>query len=653
MPAPEVLWSPAPDAWETTAIGRFAARAGRAFDDYDALWRWSVTDLDGFWGAVWDFFAVTAEHPYERVLSSHSMPGTRWFDGARLSYPAHALDAERHRDGVAIVAVSQTRERVELTWDELREQVARARAGLVRLGVGEGDRVAAYVPNIPETVVAFLAAASLGAIFSTCAPEFGVQAVLDRFGQIEPSVLIVVDGYRYGARDVDRRDEVARIRAGLPSVRTTVFVPYLHDAPASDATGTIAWSDLVADGHDLVFAAVAPDHPLYVLYSSGTTGLPKPIVHGHGGILVEHLKVLGLHSDLGPGDRFTWFTTTGWMMWNYLVSGLLVGATIVLFDGDPAHPGPDALWRLCADEGISYFGASAPYLMACRKAGLRPGDELDLGALRAVGSTGAPLPADGFRWVYDAVARDGAVLLSSTSGGTDVCSAFVGACPVLPVWAGEISCRYLGAAVEAFDEDGRAVIEQQGELVLSAPMPSMPVGFWGDADGSRLRAAYFDAYPGVWRHGDWITITERGSCVITGRSDATLNRGGVRLGTSEIYRVVESVDGVADSLIVHLEDTAGGPGRLVLFVAPATIDEGTIAAIRDALHRELSPRHVPDEIHAVAAIPTTLSGKKLEVPVKRILNGAEAERVASRGALRDPSALDEIVAIARGRVPPE
>jgi acetoacetyl-CoA synthetase len=652
MPAPDVLWSPPPDAWETTAIGRFAAQNGRASGDYGALWRWSVSDLDGFWAAVWDFFGVSAEQPYERIVSSHTMPGARWFEGARLSYAAHALDAERHRDGVAIVAVSQTRDRVELTWDELREHVARARAGLVRLGVGAGDRVAAYLPNIPETVVAFLAAASLGAIFSTCAPEFGVQAVLDRFGQIEPSVLLVVDGYRYGGRDIDRRDEVARIRAGLPSVRTTVVVPYLHDAPATAGSDTIGWSELVADGHDLAFAAVAPDHPLYVLYSSGTTGLPKPIVHGHGGILLEHLKVLGLHADLGAADRFTWFTTTGWMMWNYLVSGLLVGATIVLFDGDPMHPGPDALWRLCADEQITFFGASAPYLMTCRKAGLRPGTEFDLGALRALGSTGAPLPAEGFRWVYDAVSPDGRVLLSSMSGGTDVCSGFVGACPVVPVWAGEISCRYLGAAVEAFDEDGCSVVDQQGELVITAPMPSMPVGFWDDADGARYRDAYFDTYPGVWRHGDWITITERGSCIITGRSDATLNRGGVRLGTSEIYRVVESIDRVGDSLIVHLEDGDGGPGRLVLFVAPGaggSIDDATTAAIRAALRGELSPRHVPDEIHAVAAIPTTLSGKKLEVPVKRILNGAEPDRVASRGALRDPTALDEVVAIAARR----
>jgi acetoacetyl-CoA synthetase len=337
-------------------------------------------------------------------------------------------------------------------------------------------------------------------------------------------------------------------------------------------------------------------------------------------------------------------------MWNYLVSGLLVGATIVVFDGDPMQPGADALWRLCADEGITFFGASAPYLMACRKAGLRPADDFDLGALRAVGSTGAPLPAEGFRWVYDAVSRDGSVLLSSISGGTDVCSAFVGGCPVVPVWAGEISCRYLGAAVEAFDEDARPVIGQQGELVITAPMPSMPVGFWGDADGARYRAAYFDTYPGVWRHGDWITISDRGSCVITGRSDATLNRGGVRLGTSEIYRVVESVDGVADSLIVHLEDAAGGPGRLVLFVACTGTEDAVFDDIRAALRRELSPRHVPDEIHAVAAIPTTLSGKKLEVPVKRILTGADADRVASRGALRDPAALDEIVAIARARV---
>ncbi|HEX2785179.1 MAG TPA: acetoacetate--CoA ligase, partial [Ilumatobacteraceae bacterium] len=585
-----------------------------------------------------------ASRRYSAVLDSSTMPGTQWFVDAELNYAEHIL---RHTgDRPAIVSYSQSRQSSSLTWDELRDQVGRARVGLQRLGVGRGDRVAAYLPNIPETIVAFLATASLGAVWTSCAPEFGVQAVLDRFGQIDPKVLLVVDGYRYGGRDVDRRAEVQAIREGLASVQATVALRYLGD---DLIPGAVDWSEFVDQPGPVEFEQVAAHHPLYVLYSSGTTGMPKPIIHGHGGILLEHLKVLGLHADLGPDDRFFWFTTTGWMMWNYLVSGLATGATIVTFDGDPAFPTLEALWQLADDSEITWFGASAPYYMACRKAGLRPGTQFDLSKVRAVGSTGAPLPADGFNWIYEEVGRD--VMLSSISGGTDVCSAFVGGCPMVPVVAGEISCRYLGAAVEAFDDDGHAVVGTQGELVITRPMPSMPVGFWGDPDGSRFRAAYFDTYPGVWRHGDWITLDDKGSCVITGRSDATLNRGGVRLGTSEIYRVVETIDGVDDSLIVHLEDMGGGGGVLVLFVVPhegVRIDD-LIEPIKLALRNSLSPRHVPDEIHALPSIPTTLSGKKLELPVKKILGGAEPDTVASRGALKNPESLDAVAAVAATR----
>lgn len=658
---PVALWNPPSDAWERSRLGRFADEVaqhgvrrpdGEPMRTYDELWNWSVDDLDGFWQAVWDHFAVHADPPPTAVLASSAMPGAQWFPGARLNYAEHALRADR--DGPAIIARSQTRERIEIGWGELRELVGRARAALAGLGVGPGNRVAAYLPNVPETIVAFLATASLGAVWSSCAPEFGVQAVLDRFGQIAPTVLLAVDGYRYGSKDVDRAAEVAEIRAGLTSVTHTVMLRMLHpDAPLP--AGTLDWSALTAPTDSpLEFAPVPFDHPLYVLYSSGTTGLPKPIVHGHGGILLVHLKDLGLMSDLGPGDRFFWFTTTGWMMWNFLVSGLCVGSTVVLFDGDPAAPALDGLWRMAAEERVSWFGASAPFLMACRKAGLRPGTEFDLGALRAVGSTGAPLPAEGFVWVYEAVGRD--VLLSSISGGTDICSAFVGGAPVVPVHAGEIPCRFLGCRVEAYDANGRSVVGEQGELVVTRPLPSMPVGFWDDPGQRRYRAAYFDTYPGVWRHGDWITITERGGCVISGRSDATLNRSGVRIGTAEIYRVVDALEGIADSLIVHLEDNEGdGPGTLVLLVQPARdgaggdLDDGTARAIRTALRTALSPRHVPDEIHAVSAIPTTLSGKKLEIPAKRILLGAHPDDVASRGALRDPAALDAIVELAARR----
>jgi acetoacetyl-CoA synthetase len=652
-----VLWQPPADVGERSRIGRYtawlAAERGRSFGGYDDLWQWSVTDLDGFWRSIWDHFSLESRTPVATALADPVMPGARWFPGAEVNYAAHALRSEPL--GPALVGLSQSRERVELTVDELRDHVARCRAGLAALGVGRGDRVAAYLPNIPETVVAFLAAASLGAIWSSCAPEFGTRSVVDRWRQIEPTVLLAVDGYRYGAKAIGRKDEVAAIRAALPSLRATVTVPYLAAEPeAARHDGSVLWGDLLGPpgagptgGAAPEFDPVPFDHPLYVLYSSGTTGLPKAIVHGHGGILVEHYKVLALHNDLGPGDRFFWFSTTGWMMWNYLVSGLLVGATPVLFDGDPGHPGLDALWRMAADEGVTFFGTSAPFLLACRKAGVEPGAVADLSALRAVGSTGAPLPAEGFEWVYEAVKGD--VLLSSISGGSDVCTAFVGGCPLVPVRAGEISCRYLGARVEAYDEAGRSVVGEQGELVITAPMPSMPVGFWGDDDGTRLRAAYYERHPGVWTHGDWITLYPDGASVISGRSDATLNRGGVRMGTAELYAVVEALPEVSDSLVVHLEDADGGPGRLVLFVAPAAgavLDDDLRARIARALRTELSPRHVPDEIHEVPGVPRTLSGKKLEVPVKRILAGDAPDSAASRGSLANPEVLDAYTGLA-------
>ena len=576
------------------------------------------------------------------------MPGAVWFPGACLNYAEHALrHAPASTSDLAVIARSQSRDEVTLTWSELAEHVARAAAGLRRLGVGPGDRVAAYAPNCAETLVVFLATASIGAVWSSCAPEFGTRSVVDRFAQIEPVVLLAVDGYRYGEKRIDRAKEVAAITDALPSVRHVVAIRHL-------GTGPDGYADLLAGPHPgaPTFEPVPFDHPLYVLFSSGTTGLPKAIVHGHGGITLEHLKVLALHQDLGHGDRFAWFSTTGWMMWNYLVSGLLVGSTVVLFDGDPGYPDLATLWRLAADTECTVFGASAPFLMASRKAGLRPGIELELGNLRTVGSTGAPLPADGFRWVRDGVGPH--VQVNSISGGTDVCTAFVGMVPVLPVRAGEITTRYLGCAVEAFDPAGRPVPRgTTGELVVTAPMPSMPVSFWGDdASRSKLTAAYFEDYPGVWRHGDWITFTDDGACTITGRSDATLNRGGVRLGTSDFYAVVESLPEVADSLVVHLEDDGDpddvGMGELLLFVAlapGAELDDDLRTRINTALRSELSPRHVPDRIEAVPAVPRTLSGKKLEVPVKRILTGTPVDDAASRGSLADPTSLDHFAAL--------
>ncbi|GLZ57521.1 MULTISPECIES: acetoacetate--CoA ligase [Micromonospora] len=653
----DMLWAPPADVRERSRIGAYLRwlreHRGLDFGDYDALWRWSTTDLDGFWRSIWDHFEVIAHTPPTATLTQRVMPGARWFPGATLNYAENVLRMPgRGDDDPMVISHGQTRPPVTLTAGELREQVRRVSAGLRRLGVTTGDRVAAYAPNIGETYVLLLATASLGAIFSSCAPEFGTRSVTDRWQQIEPTVLVAVDGYRYGDKPVDRRAEVAAIRAALPSLRHTVSIGYLDPAgPAPD--GALSWAELAAPVDEpLTFTPVPFDHPLYVLYSSGTTGLPKPIVHGHGGILLEHLKMLALHHDLGPADRFFWFTTTGWMMWNFLVSGPAVGASIVLFDGNPGHPDLGGLWRMAAETGTTYFGTSAPYLLACRKAGLVPRDVADLSAVRGVGSTGAPLPAEGFRWVYETVGDR--LQLQSLSGGTDVCTGFVGGVPLLPVYAGEIACRALGAKVEARSADGTPVIGELGELVITEPMPSMPVGFWNDTDGTRYAEAYFDVYPGVWRHGDWITINERGGCVITGRSDATLNRGGVRLGTAEFYSVVEGLDEVLDSVVVHLEDDEGGAGELLLFVVLADgleLDDPMRTKICRELRTALSPRHVPDEIHQVRSVPRTLSAKKLEVPVKKILTGTPVDQAAAKGALANPESLTAFAALAQRRPP--
>lgn len=653
----EVIWRPAADASETTNTGAFLHRAeavlGRSLPGYPALWEWSVSDPDAFWGTVWEHFAVPATTPARRVRgrddgSGRDLPDVVWFPGARLNYATAAL----HPAGVdahapALVAHSQTVGPRTLDWTELREQVARARAGLTAAGVRSGDRVAAYLPNGVEAVVAFLATASLGAIWSSCPPEFGARSVADRFRQIEPRVLLAVDGYRYGTREIDRREALATIRAELPSVELLVMVPSLHEASAN-GPNTCTWAELLAHGRDDTPALPVPfDHPLYVLYSSGTTGLPKAIVHGHGGILLEHLKVLGLHADLGPASRFFWYSTTGWMMWNLLVSGLTVGATIVLFDGDPGHPDLGTLWALAAETATTYLGVSAPFIHACAKAGQTPGRDHDLSALRALGSTGAPLSPEGFRWAHEHVRAD--IPICSISGGTDVCSAFLGHDPLLEVRAGELAGAYLGVRVAALGPDGEELIGEQGELVITEPMPSMPVALWNDPTGERLLQSYFRAYPGRWHHGDWITLHNDGSAVISGRSDATLNRGGVRLGTSDFYAVVDALPEVADSLVVHLEDPAGGLGRLVLFVQLASgpgLDDALRARIAGELRTQLSPRHVPDEVHAVPAVPRTLSGKRLEVPVKRILSGVPITQAASRESLADPGALDWFAAFA-------
>jgi acetoacetyl-CoA synthetase len=647
----DMMWSPPADVRDTTEIGRYlrwlAAERGLDLEGFDALWNWSVTDLSGFWSSVWDFFEVRADSPAQQVLADRSMPGARWFSGARLNYAEHLFRGDPAQS--VVLARSQTRGPIELTRGELVKQVGRARAGLRRLGVGPGDRVVGYLPNIPETLVAFAAAASLGAVWASCAPELGVRSVVDRFGQIAPTVLLAVTGYTHRDRTIDRAEDVATIRAGLPSLKHVVHVPY----GGTELPDSVVWSELLAHAASPAFDSVPFDHPLCVLFSSGTTGPPKPIVHGHGGLLLEHLKSNALQWDLRAGSRLLWPTTTTWMMWNTLVSALLVGASIVLVDGDPGWPDLGEVWRLAADTRASFLGVSPALLMACRKAGLDPGRELDLRSVQSVGTAGSPLPAEGFRYVYEQLGPR--VLLLNTSGGTDVCTGIVGGSPLQPVYEGEIAGRCLGVAATAFDDEGVELVDELGELVITEPMPSMPVGFWDDADGSRYRATYFDRYPGVWRHGDWVRFTERGSCVVTGRSDATLNRGGVRLGTGELYTVVQEFDEIVDSLVVHLEDAEGGPGELVLFVvaAPGTALTDTLRSrLSAALRSELSPRHVPDTITAVPAIPRTMTGKKLETPVKRILQGKPADQVASRGALLDPFALDAFVAFSAGRFHP-
>jgi acetoacetyl-CoA synthetase len=649
----EVLWRPPADVRQTTQLGRFLDfvrdTRGRDLPGYDELFDWSVSDLEGFWGSLWDYFEVNAHTPYERVLGSTAMPGAEWFTGATLNYAEHMVGRDEDLVETAVLAISQTRDSFELSFADLREQVGAARAGLQRLGVGPGDRVVAYLPNIPETLVAFLAAASLGAVWATCAPEFGPRSVIDRFGIVEPTVLLAIAGYRYGEKAIDRRAEVAEVRAALPTLEHVVHVPYAGGA--DDALpDAVEWDDLVAEPGPLEFDPVPFDHPLYVLFSSGTTGLPKAIVHRHGGILVEHFKNHGLSWDIQRGDRLMWFTTTAWMMWNALVSTLLLRASIVMLDGNPQYPNPAAQWQLAERTQPTLMGAGPALLMGCRKAGLQIGQDFDLASIRQLCAAGSPLPAEGFDWVYEQLGPD--LLLNVGSGGTDVCCGIVQGSPLQPVYRGEISGRCLAVDTAAFDPDGNEVVGELGELVIRKPMPSMPVRFWNDPDGERYRSAYFDEYPGVWRHGDWILFTERGSCMITGRSDATLNRGGVRMGTAEFYTVVEDQPEVDDSLVVHLEDPEGGPGELLLFVAlheGVALDDELRKRLAGALRGALSPRHVPDTVEAVPAIPRTLTGKKLELPVKRILLGARAREVASRDALANPAAIDAFVEYAERR----
>ena len=650
---PEALWRPTPESIAASRLGRFAAWVAgrRGLDlgtpaDYDRIWRWSVEHLDQFWADVATWSDVLTDVAEDRVLTRRGMPGAEWFPDARLNYAEQAL---RHAtdDHPALVVVAEDTDPVEVSWATLRGQVGAFAATLRRLGVRPGDRVAGYLPNVPEAVVAFLGAATVGAVWSSVAPDFGTRSVLDRFAQIEPVVLVAVDGYRFNGREHDRRDVVAELRAALPSVRTTIAVPRLRpDEVPGDA---LPWAEAVADVQDPVFEALPFDHPLWIVYSSGTTGLPKGIVHGHGGVVLEQRKQLGLHLDVGPGDRFFWYASTAWIMWNIGTSALLTGATVVVHDGAPTYPTVDAQFALAGRVGITYLGTSPGYLAACEKAGVRPADDHDLSALRSVGVTGSPLPAAGFRWVYDAVRPD--VLLGSLSGGTDVATGFIGSSPLLPVTVGELQRPMLGVAAASWDEDGRPVVGELGELVITEPMPSMPLYFWNDPDGVRYQESYFEPWPGVWRHGDWLEITERGTCLITGRSDSTLNRGGVRMGTADIYAAVEAIPAVRDCVVLGVEQPDGGYW-MPLFVQLAPDTELTPeleAEIRAAIRANASPRHVPDEIVVVPGVPHTRTGKRLEVPLKRLFQGVPEDKALNVGAVDDPDLVMHYVRLARER----
>jgi acetoacetyl-CoA synthetase len=645
--ATEPLWQPSDERRERATITRYRRwlaeqRGVELPDDYDALWRWSVDNLEEFWASIWDFFEIEASAPYERVLGDRSMPGAEWFPGARLNYAQHVFRGKDPSEA-AIRHASELRELDEWTWGELQAQTAAIAQGLRGLGVGPGDRVVAYLPNIPEALAAFLACASIGAVWSSASPDFGMRSVVDRFAQIEPKVLLAVDGYRYGGKDFDRCDVVRAMVAEMPSLERTVVLPYLG---CGAIEGAMAWEELTSEQADLEFEQLPFDHPLWVLYSSGTTGLPKPIVHGAGGILIEQLKKLNLHLDAQAGDRVFWFTTTGWMMWNFLAGVLLTEASIVLYDGNPGTPDMGVLWDLAERAGITCFGTSASYIASCMKAGVEPAAGRDLSALDRVGSTGSPLSPEGFTWVYEQLGSD--TWLFSTSGGTDVCTAFVGGVPTLPVWQGEMQGRSLGAKVESWDEDGNSLTGEMGELVITEPLPSMPLYFWGDEDGSRLHESYFSTFEGVWRHGDWIEITERGTAIIYGRSDSTINRGGVRMGTSEIYSAVLGLDEIVDALVIDVPRD-GEENWMPLFVVlreGAALDDALVAAIKKRIREDCSPRHTPNEVRAIAEVPRTLSGKVLEVPVKRILMGASPEKAAARDSLQNPKALDYFVELA-------
>jgi acetoacetyl-CoA synthetase len=647
------LWTPSRDRIADSRIQHYMTWLQREmqlhFNDYNALWQWSVDHLDDFWASIWHYFGVQSSAPYDQVLDSEKMPGAIWFAGARfnLAEQLFRFHLEEESDQPALIGKSELRPTMQLSWREMRRQIGSVANALRGMGVKPGDRVVSYLPNLPETVIAFYACASIGAIWSSCSPDMGTPSVLDRFGQIAPKVLIAVDGYRYGGKDFDRRDVVATLVQSLPTLEHVVLLPYLR--PDARLPGALQWEDLLAHESEIRFDQLPFDHPLWVVYSSGTTGMPKPIVHGQGGILLESLKGHALHTGLGESDRFMWFSTTGWIMWNSQVTALLVGATIALYDGNPGYPDLGTLWKFADEAQLTAFGAGAAYYANCMKAGIAPAKLADLHRIRTIGSTGSPLPAEAFTWIYEQLGSD--ILLASISGGTDIAAAFVGACPILPLYAGEMQCRCLGIAVYAMDDLGKPLTDAVGELVVTKPMPSMPLYFWNDPEGRRYHDSYFDTYPGWWRHGDWLRITPRGGAVIYGRSDTTINRHGIRMGTSEIYRVVENEPEIVDSLVVDLE-YLGRESYMPLFVVlrpEVTLDGSLVRRMSDNIRTALSARHVPDEVFAVAEIPRTLTGKKMELPVKKLLLGMAIDEVANPDAMSNPGSLAYFVEFAKQR----